>query len=154
MSCSVFPFYSLRFLYVFFTLINALCLSGFVALVGVKWLKKYYCRNLYDLLISHIKFYNFRFCHLPKTPEEPHHMNQNIMISHGKQPDLDKTLYLGKKNYNFGKTDVVNCIEGFRGGEKKWLPIWKKNTHKTKFGQIYLRETFNTCLKLVTEILE
>lgn len=41
------------------------------------------------------------------------------MISHGKQPDLDKTLYLGKKNYNFGKTDVVNCIEGFRGGEKK-----------------------------------
>lgn len=23
------------------------------------------------------------FCHLPKTPEEPHHMNQNIMISHG-----------------------------------------------------------------------
>ncbi|XP_046366515.2 inositol 1,4,5-trisphosphate receptor type 3-like isoform X5 [Haliotis rufescens] len=23
------------------------------------------------------------FCHLPKTPDEPHHMNQNIMISHG-----------------------------------------------------------------------
>ncbi|XP_064599288.1 inositol 1,4,5-trisphosphate receptor type 1-like [Liolophura sinensis] len=23
------------------------------------------------------------FCHLPKAPDEPHHMNQNIMISHG-----------------------------------------------------------------------
>jgi len=23
------------------------------------------------------------FCHLPKTPEEPHFMNQNILISHG-----------------------------------------------------------------------
>lgn len=27
---------------------------------------------------------SFRFCHLPMTPDEPHPMNQNILISNGK----------------------------------------------------------------------
>lgn len=29
-------------------------------------------------------FVIIRFCHLPMTPDEPHPMNQNIMISNGK----------------------------------------------------------------------
>ena len=36
--------------------------------------------NLYRLIFNYVCF---RFCHLPKTPHEPHFMNQNIMISHG-----------------------------------------------------------------------
>lgn len=28
-----------------------------------------------------------RFCHLPKNKEEPHFMNQNILVSHGELAD-------------------------------------------------------------------
>ena len=59
----------------------------------------------------------FRFCHLPMTPDEPHPMNQNIMISNGRHLFIDINFIIwitGLYNFDF------YAISDFRG-RRGWI---------------------------------